>query len=243
MDTAATPPLQDSVDQDDNANQQPRDVWRFVCYFLHLFLVALHIVLLLISVLNRAEHQITLPFNEGALTTGLSGGLQAFHILYTPLVVFVMHGLVLSTTFSSPEELTQIHDVCGAWSGLGAALSTLWSQTKASSSVWSVVLVAVYSACVLVLHVASSTMMQFQPFNGTIMGTVSAVATWPDPSVDLSALDWTTATGTLSFLRNLYDNTTNGLANNTLYHIPTQSFVKAMVVTTVRVCKSTFQWI
>ncbi|KAF8415830.1 hypothetical protein L210DRAFT_553836 [Boletus edulis BED1] len=81
MDTAVAPLLQDSVNQDDNANKQPRNLWRFFCYFLHLFLVALHIVLLVISALNHAEHRITLPFDNEALTTGLSGGLQVFYIV------------------------------------------------------------------------------------------------------------------------------------------------------------------
>ncbi|KAF8449309.1 hypothetical protein L210DRAFT_3640903 [Boletus edulis BED1] len=233
MDTAVAPLLQDLVNQDDNVDKQHRNLWRFFCYFLHLFLVALHIVLLVISACNHAEHRITLPFDNKAFTTGLSVGLQAFYILYTTLLVFVTQSLVLSATFSSKKKLTQIHDICSAWSGLGAALSTLWSQTKVASSVWSVVLVAVYFACVSVLHVASSTIMQFQPFNHTITRTVPAVATWPGPSVNLSTLDWTTAIGTLPFLQNLYGNTTNGLANNTLYDIPTQSFAKATVNTTM----------
>ncbi|KAF8449306.1 hypothetical protein L210DRAFT_3640901 [Boletus edulis BED1] len=240
MDMAEAPLLQDPIDQvytstrsDDNTNKQRRYLWRFFCYFLHLFLVALHIVLLVISACNHAEHRITLPFDNKAFTTGLSVGLQAFYILYTTLLVFVTQSLVLSATFSSKKKLTQIHDICSAWSGLGAALSTLWSQTKVASSVWSVVLVAVYFACVSVLHVASSTIMQFQPFNHTITRTVPAVATWPGPSINLSMLDWSTAIGTLPFLRNLYGNTTNGLANNTLYDIPTQSFAKATVNTTM----------
>ncbi|KAF8141902.1 hypothetical protein EV363DRAFT_37740 [Boletus edulis] len=233
MDTAVAPLLQDSVNQDDNVDKQRRNLWRFFCYFLHLFLIALHIVLLVISACNHAEHRITLPFDNKAFTTGLSVGLQAFYILYTALLVFVTQSLVLSATFSSKKKLTQIHDICSAWSGLGAALSTLWSQTKVASSVLSVVLVAVYFACVSVLHVASSTIMQFQPFNHTITRTVPAVATWPGPSINLSTLDWSTAIGTLPFLRNLYGNTTNGLANNTLYDIPTQSFAKATVNTTM----------
>ncbi|KAF8415829.1 hypothetical protein L210DRAFT_945271, partial [Boletus edulis BED1] len=103
--------------------------------------------------------------------------------LYTALLVFVTQSLVLSTTFSSPKKLTQIHDICSAWSGLGAALHTLWSQTKVASSVWPVVLVMLYFVCISVLHVTSSTIIQLQPFNDTVTRTVPAVATWPGPSV------------------------------------------------------------
>ncbi|KAF8141895.1 hypothetical protein EV363DRAFT_1443812 [Boletus edulis] len=233
MDTAVAPLLQDSVNQDDNADKQRRNHWRFFCYFLHLFLVALHIVLLVISTWNHAEHRITLPFDNEALTTGLSSGLQAFYILYTALLVFVTQSLVLSATFSSKKKLTQIHDICSAWSGLGAALSTLWSQTKVASSVWSVVLVTAYFTCVSILHVASSTIMQFQPFNHTIARTVPALATWPGPSVNLSTLNSNAITGDLPFLQNMYGNTTNGLANDILYDIPTQSFVNASVNATM----------
>jgi hypothetical protein len=149
--------------------------------------------------------------------------------LYTALLVFVTQSLVLSAAFSSPKKLTQIHDICGAWGGLGASLSTLWSQTKVTSSVLPVALVTVYFACVSVLHVASSTIMQLQPFNDTLTMMVPAVATWPDSSVNLSSLDWIAPSTLVPFLQTLYGNTTNGLANNTLYDVPTQGFVNAAV--------------
>jgi hypothetical protein len=65
---------------DPNADKQRvRNHWRFLCYFLHAFLVTLHLILLVISVSNHAEHRITIPFESEAFTTGLSGGLQAFY--------------------------------------------------------------------------------------------------------------------------------------------------------------------
>ncbi|KAF8552853.1 hypothetical protein OG21DRAFT_1326343 [Imleria badia] len=207
--------LQDSVDEDDNSDKQRvHDHWPFLCYFLHVFLVSLHIVLLVISASNHPERRITVPFDNEVFTTGL---------------IFVTQTLVLSATFSTSKKLTQIHDICGAWGGFGMALSSLWSQTKVTSSVLSIGLVTAYFACVSVLHVASSTIMQFQPFNDTLTRMVPAVATWPDPSVDLGSLDWMAVTTLVPFLESLYGNTTNGLANNTLYDVPTQSFVNATV--------------
>lgn len=136
---------------------------------------------------------------------------------------------MLSDIFSSPKKLTQIHDICGAWGGLGAALSALWQQTKVTSSIWSIFLVSVYFTCISVLHVASSTIMQLQQFNDTVTMVAPADGVWPNGSVDLGSLDWMAVTTLVPFLQNLYGNTTTGLAGNTLYDIPPHSFYNAIV--------------
>ena len=125
---------------------------------------------------------------------------------------------MLSAFFSSPKKLTQIHDICGAWAGFGAALDALWQQTKVASSVLPIALVAMYFACISVLHVTSSTLMQFQVFNDTttILYFVQEPP-WPDTSVDLASLDWAAMASLVPFLRDFFGNEPLGLVNSTLY--------------------------
>lgn len=137
--------------------------------------------------------------------------------LYATLLVFVTQKLMLSAVFSSPKKLTQIHDICGAWAGPGAALSALWQQTKVASSVLSIVLVTVYFACILVLHVTSSTLIQFQASNHPTTDVFQALSMWPNASVDLASLDWTAMASLVPFLRDFFGNEPLGLVNSTLY--------------------------
>ena len=136
---------------------------------------------------------------------------------------------MLSTIFSSPKKLTQIHDVCGAWAGLGAALSALWQQTKVASSVLPIALVTLYLTCISVLHVTSSTLMEFQVSNQTVTTMLSALETWPNASVDLESLDWMTVAPLVPFLHVFYGDSTLGLVNNTLYDLPHAGFLTATV--------------
>ena len=149
--------------------------------------------------------------------------------LYATLLVFVTQKLMLSAVFSSPKKLTQIHDICGAWAGPGAALSALWQQTKVASSVLSIVLVTVYFACILVLHVTSSTLIQFQASNHPTTDVFQALSMWPNASVDLASLDWTAVTPLVPFLQIFYPNRTFGLSNSTLYDTPYAGFLTGTV--------------
>lgn len=59
--------------------QQARNHWHLLCYALHAFLVAIHVILLGIAVSNHVEHRIIILFDSETFTLGLSVGLQAFY--------------------------------------------------------------------------------------------------------------------------------------------------------------------
>ena len=93
---AQAPVLQDQVNQgrpafevvfkevegnaDDDGNRRTRIYWHFLCYFLHAFLVVLHLILLVIAASHHPEHSIVVPGQYAEMwITGLSVGLQAFY--------------------------------------------------------------------------------------------------------------------------------------------------------------------
>ncbi|KAH7903529.1 hypothetical protein BJ138DRAFT_968007, partial [Hygrophoropsis aurantiaca] len=63
-----------------------------------------------------------------------SGHLPQRPQIYTAVLVFVTRRLALSYNFSRRQILTSIHDKSEAWTGIGAALSGLWDQTKIKTS-------------------------------------------------------------------------------------------------------------
>ena len=74
--------------------------------------------------------------------------------------------------------------------------------------------------------------MQVQLFNDTMASTGPVFEIWPNTSIDLASLDWMAVTTLVPFLQALYGNTTNGLANNTLYDVPISDFINATVQAT-----------
>ncbi|KAG2742082.1 hypothetical protein P692DRAFT_201809935 [Suillus brevipes Sb2] len=110
----------------------------------------------------------------------LSASLQAFYTLYKAILVFLSQQLAMSSALIRRLKLTTIHDISSAWAGLGSALSSIWIQTGISASLWATTAVTTYLVCISVLHVTSSTLLQFQTFNSSMSINVSTTLGWVD---------------------------------------------------------------
>ena len=121
---------------------------------------------------------------RGTTTPHFSQRLQ----LYMALLVSVTQRLALTDLLSRPQKLTAIHDVSGAWSGLGAATATLWQQTNVAASTRATLLVVLYLSCISILHGASPTIMEFQAYNATSTTSVPSNITSPEPPVDVTTV-------------------------------------------------------
>jgi hypothetical protein len=98
-----------------------------------------------------------------------------------------------------------------------------------------IIAVMIYLGCVSVLHITSSTVMQFTPFNSTTTTLVQSSMAWPNQTVNFTALDWWTAVPGVPSMHMLSDLSTHGLSNNTVYDTLTTAdplFVNATVNTT-----------
>ena len=120
------------------------------------------------------------------------------------------------------QKLTAIHDICGAWNGIGAAIHTLWQQTKVVSSPSTILLILTYLSCISGLHIVSSSVLQFEAFNNTIRSVVPSTLAWPFSSVDLTSLDWASASPLIALWPLLP--TAKGLTGNMLYDVPTSDY-------------------
>ena len=131
-----------------------------------------------------------------------------------------MQQLATSKLIAQRYYLTTVHDTANAWTGIGAAVYALLQQKKTPSSIWAMIGVVMYLACVSVIHIASSTIMQFIAFNSTSTISVQTLIAWPNSSV-LSNSSWIGAIQTMPPITLIDDLQTNGLLNNTVYDILT----------------------
>ncbi|KAF8547518.1 hypothetical protein OG21DRAFT_909496 [Imleria badia] len=80
--------------------------------------------------------------------------------------------------------------------------------------------ITIYFGCISILHISSSALMDFQTLNSTVVNQVPSTLAWPDSSVTLQDLNWTTIIPLVSVINSLSDLSTNGLFSNTVYDTP-----------------------
>ncbi|KIK44118.1 hypothetical protein CY34DRAFT_654490 [Suillus luteus UH-Slu-Lm8-n1] len=192
------------------------------CYILHAILVVIHVVLI-VSYLFHWEHRVILPFtpmNSDFWPVVLSASLQAVYTIYTAILLFFTQRLAMSRTLVRRQKLTAIHDISGAWAGLGSALISVRQQIDIPASWWMTSAVTVYLASISVLHVTSSTLLQFQSFNTSRTTYVQMTQGWLLDQFDLGmspSLDWSPITASFPVVSQLFGLVSVGLSNSTVY--------------------------
>ncbi|KAG1767888.1 hypothetical protein EV702DRAFT_1035862 [Suillus placidus] len=205
------------------SENESRSFFARTCYVLHGMLVMIHIVLIT-SYISHWEHRVTLsfmPMNTDFWPVVLSASLQAFYTLYTAVLVFLTQRLAISRVLTRHLKLTAIHDIFGAWAGLGSALSSVWKQADIHASLWATTAVTTYLVCISVLHITSSTLLQFQTFNSSMTTRVSTTLGWVDPSNSNAMMgtrpNWGAITASLLVISRIPGLLFAGVSNNTVY--------------------------
>ncbi|KAF9219704.1 hypothetical protein BS17DRAFT_769774 [Gyrodon lividus] len=214
----------DRPHEDENhTSSKGSSVLQYWCYALHAFLAVIHVILVAM-LFGHPEHRVTVPTDSSILTVGLSAFLQAFYTVYTAILVLITQRLAVSGALARRQKLTAIHDMRGAWSGIGAAINSLWQQTKVAASPSTILVILTYLGCISGLHIISSSVVQFQVFNNTVTSTIQSTLAWPAPSVNISNLEWISITPLAPMLPTLSELSLKGLTNNTLYDIPSVDY-------------------
>ncbi|KAI6139704.1 hypothetical protein BKA82DRAFT_4221299 [Pisolithus tinctorius] len=143
-------------------------VYTWMCYAFHVILIIIHVVLLALHKFRR-EQNVVVPSNisNNVASVGVTTILQVFGTGYGILLVWLTQRLALRRDLLQRQTLTATHDKTGAWSGLGAALSTLLDQFKLKAATCGVLLVMLYLGGIAVLHVTSCSLMSLVPFDNT----------------------------------------------------------------------------
>ncbi|KAI0945664.1 hypothetical protein AcW1_001832 [Taiwanofungus camphoratus] len=126
------------------------------------------------------------------------------------------------------QTLTAIHDLAGAWNGLGSALLSLWRQAFLAASVVGTLQVVVYLASLSVIHIATPALFSTELFNHTDSIVVSTIIGMPSIS-DVADRDsvlisdvWESTSELLPYLALVTPQQTLGLYNDILYDFPMQ---------------------
>ncbi|KAG1809178.1 uncharacterized protein BJ212DRAFT_620825 [Suillus subaureus] len=135
-------------------------------------------------------------------------------------------------------KLTTIHDIFSAWAGLGSALSNVWKQTRIPASLWATTAVTTYLVCISVLHVTSSTLLQFQTFNSSVTTNISTTLGWVDISSSV-AKNPEAMTASLPAISRFPGFLSAGISNNTVYDtLQTSSIVGRATVNAMTITSS-----
>ncbi|KAF8132789.1 hypothetical protein EV363DRAFT_1472783, partial [Boletus edulis] len=213
------------------SSSRPDRTLRSWCYILHAFLVAIHAALAAM-LFTHPEHWFSVSIDNTTATIVLKVFLQAFHTIYTAVLVFIVQRLAIYAAMAKQQKLTTIHDVHGAWNSIGAAIHTLWQQSKVMSSPSTILLVLAYLSCISGLHIISSSVIQFEAFNNTIVNVVPSTLAWPYSSVNLTSIDWASVSPLTALWPLL--SSAKGLNGNVLYDVPISNdpYIEAAVNTT-----------
>ncbi|KAF8431891.1 hypothetical protein L210DRAFT_3650725 [Boletus edulis BED1] len=214
-----------------SSTRSDRTLLRSWCYTLHAFLVAIHTALVAM-LFTHPEHRFSVSIDNTTATIVLKVFLQAFYAIYTAVLVLIVQRLAIYVAMAKQQKLTTIHDVHGAWNSIGAAIHTLWQQTKIMSSPSTILLVLAYLSCISGLHIISSSVIQFEAFNNTIVNVVPSTLAWPYSSVNLTSIDWASVSPLTALWPLL--SSAKGLNGSVLYDVPISNdpYVEAAVNTT-----------
>ncbi|KAF9467096.1 hypothetical protein BDZ94DRAFT_1305592 [Collybia nuda] len=152
------------------------------------------------------------PYSSSHLTS-TNTSFETF--IYLTLLVYLTQQLSLRRNLSAKQTLTATHDNSTAWTGLGSALASLWSQTTIPASVGAVTAITLYLICTATLKVSTPswfTVVSFQTNITTCIQTDigSPFFTFPD--------DWSFAakSSALPYISQL---PTTSLLGNTLFDV------------------------
>ncbi|KAF8132778.1 hypothetical protein EV363DRAFT_1163290 [Boletus edulis] len=242
-----------------SSTRSDRTLLRSWCYTLHAFLVAIHTALVAIHtalvaihtalvaihtalvaihtalvamLFTHPEHRFSVSIDNTTATIVLKVFLQAFYAICTAVLVFIVQRLAIYVAMAKQQKLTTIHDVHGAWNSIGAAIHTLWQQTKVMSSPSMILLVLGYLSCISGLHIISSSVIQFEAFNNTIVNVVPSTLAWPYSLVNLTSIDWASVSPLTALWPLL--SSAKGLNGSVLYDVPISNdpYIEAAVNTT-----------
>ncbi|KAK0436002.1 hypothetical protein EV421DRAFT_1147129 [Armillaria borealis] len=220
-------PIESNPFHDKNGQERPKKSWFFhgLCFVLHAVLVCAHVLILLVWI-TRIEHKVVFPIGKRSnmLSTALVQVSQIISTVYIAGLVLVSQQLATRRNIHARQTLTATHDNMSAWSGLGAALISVWRQTAIAASVAGSVLVAGYFICVTILHITAPAIFSIQPFNTTQYAVISTTMGPPNISINNHGSSnpssfWLDSTPVIPYLSHSDRISKIGLENGTLYDV------------------------
>ncbi|KAK0204404.1 hypothetical protein DFS33DRAFT_1382291 [Desarmillaria ectypa] len=207
--------------------RRPKRSWLLhgLSFALHFGLVFTHVLILLIWV-THLEHKVVIPIGKESnlLSTVIVQVSQIIITLYLAAMIFISQQLATRRNLHARQTLTATHDNMSAWTGLGAALLSLWRQTTVAASIVGTLFVTAYFVFAAVLHITTPAIFSVQPFNMSRHATIST--TLGPPNISINNLGssnpssfWQDSTPVIPYLSHSDRISKIGLENGTLYDV------------------------
>ncbi|KAJ4474251.1 hypothetical protein J3R30DRAFT_3295500 [Lentinula aciculospora] len=206
---------------------------------LHIILVLVHVALIVVRFagIGHNENRVIVPLGPRANTLSVAITIvsQIIGVVYLAGQVLVLQQLALRKVFHVSRTVTAVHDVYGAWNGLGSALSAVINQGKLATSLWGVVAVAVYLGGVSVLHITIPATLSLATFNRTYSATANVQHNTPSFPGGRVQEDMESAASALPLMSYLaHTNASLGIYGNLIFDSVTCAFsVLSPFVTTI----------
>ncbi|KAK0444035.1 hypothetical protein EV421DRAFT_2035066 [Armillaria borealis] len=212
---------------DIHTERRPKKSWLLhgLNFALHFILIISHVLILLIWV-THLEHKVVIPIGKESnlVSTVIVQVSQIIITVYLAAMIFLSQQLATRRNLHARQTLTATHDNMSAWTGLGAALLSLWRQTTVAASVAGALLVAAYFVFAAVLHITTPAIFSVQPFNSSRQATIST--TLGPPNISINNLGssnpssfWLDSTPVIPYLSHSDRISKIGLENGTLYDV------------------------
>ncbi|KAF7312888.1 hypothetical protein MKEN_00973200 [Mycena kentingensis (nom. inval.)] len=196
--------------------------------FLHLGLVAVHVVLFILA-RRGTERRAVFPISDQSkvsfYVTASSTGIA---ILYLTAILFITQRLAVQANLRARQTLTATHDNIASWNGLGSAVVAIFGQRTVRASLGGTLAIAAYLAGITAVHISTPALFSVAAFNSTTVSTVDTIGL---PIVNFSTAflsedatldpDLQFTEITLDFFpwfSNLAESQRVGLVNGTLYN-------------------------
>ncbi|KAJ6509864.1 hypothetical protein DFH09DRAFT_271536 [Mycena vulgaris] len=196
---------------------------RVGCILAHIALILLHLALLAILMKGHKEHAIVFESDTQSIVSPIITAVATvFGTVYFSILVFITQKLAMHRNMQRSRTLTALHDNASAWTGIGLAVSTLWSQISIPASVIGTMTVTGYLGSIAVLHITTPALFSVELFNTSFQ---RGIATQGIPELNKTASPNATIAFIqqnlvfLPWLSRLDQSQTLGLLNGTLYDV------------------------
>ncbi|KAJ7861048.1 hypothetical protein B0H13DRAFT_2355281 [Mycena leptocephala] len=173
------------------------------------------------------EHHIVFPLEDQKTVSFLVTAITTtFGTLFCAVLVYLTQTLATQHNLETNRTLTAIHDTSVAWTGIGSAALSLWSQKTVPASVIGVLTVFLYLGNITALNISTPALLSLQAFN---LSRETIVSTDGLPNSNFNHIDEMSMSvmqgyasitlGSLQYIDSPYVKTT-GLEAGTLYDVP-----------------------
>ncbi|KAG2133330.1 hypothetical protein DEU56DRAFT_811094, partial [Suillus clintonianus] len=214
-----------------------------LCMSLHTLFAVLNILFLVAINHHDKQNQNIMVSATSHLKmweVGIRQGIQGYYTVSLATLVFFAQSVTLSHDLARFQPLSSLHDIRDSWRNCATAYSSFKRYTQFSYPVFTspglrILGVFVYLFSILIISLLRPFIVSPSTYTFITNGSSSTQLAWPDPTRNISALDWNMITSAALPSNSTKEVVTTGLSGGLLYDklYPNSGFGAAVVNVTL----------